>query len=141
MKKIISGKLYDTETAKAIASCSHGDGPRDFRYYAETLYRKRTGEFFLAGSGGPMTKYAQATGQNSWSGGEKVFPLTYKEAQAWAEEEMDADDYMAAFGPVSEGERVVLSISLPADVADRIRKAAAEEGVSVSECIGSRFRP
>lgn len=139
MKKIISGKMYDTETAKEVASCYHGDGPRDFRHYSETLYRKRTGEYFLAGEGGPMTHYAVSTGQNSWSGGEKIIPLTYKEATEWAEREMDADEYQAEFGPVSEGERVTLSISLPADVADRIRKAAAEEASSVSECIGKRF--
>ena len=139
MRKIINGKLYDTETAKKVASCYHGDGPRDFRHYSEALYRKRTGEYFLAGEGGPMSHYAVTVGQNSWSGGEKIIPLTYKEATEWAEREMDADDYEAEFGPVSEGERVTLSISLPADVADRIRKAAASDGVSVSECIGRRF--
>jgi hypothetical protein len=139
MKKIINGKMYDTETAKEVASCYHGEGPRDFRHYSETLYKKRTGEYFLAGEGGPMTHYAVSTGQNSWSGGEKIIPLTYSEATEWAEREMDADDYQAEFGPVSEGERVTLSISLPADVADRIRKAAAAEGISVSECIGKRF--
>lgn len=139
MKKIINGKLYDTTTAREVASCYHGEGPRDFRHYSETLYRKRTGEYFLAGEGGPMTHYAASTGQNSWSGGEKIIPLTYKEATEWAEREMDADDYQEEFGPVSEGERVTMSISLPADVADRIRKTAAAEGISVSECIGKRF--
>lgn len=139
MKKIINGKMYDTETAKEVASCYHGEGPRDFRHYSESLYKKRTGEYFLAGEGGPMSHYAVTVGQNSWSGGEKIIPLTYKEATEWAEREMDADDYQAEFGPVSEGERVTLSISLPADVADRIRKTAAAEGISVSECIGKRF--
>ena len=139
MKKIINGKLYDTTTAREVASCSHGDGPRDFRYYSETLFRKRTGEYFLAGEGGPMTHYAVSTGQNSWSGGEKIIPLTYSEATEWAEREMDANDYQAEFGQVSEGELAHLHISLPADVADRIRKAAAADGISVSECIGRRF--
>ena len=139
MKRIISGKKYDTETARAVASCRHGEGRRDFHYYEETLYRKRTGEYFLAGEGGPMTKYSQATGQNSWSGGEKIFPLTYEQAKAWGEDEMDADEYEAEFGEVTEEETVHLHISLPADVADRIRKAAAAEGVSVSECVGRRF--
>ena len=136
MKKIINGKLYDTETAKEVASCSHGEGPRDFHYYHETLYRKRTGEYFLAGEGGPMTHYAVTVGQNSWRGGEKIIPLSYQEATEWAEREMDADDYETEFGTVSEGERVTLHISLPSDVADRIRKAAAAQGLSVSEYIG-----
>lgn len=139
MKKIIGGKSYDTSTAREVASTSHGDGPRDFRYYAETLYCKRTGEYFLAGEGGPMSKYAHSAGQNCWSGGQKIFPLTLAEAKAWAEEEMSADDYEAEFGAVTEDETVHLHISLPAAVADRIRTAAKEAGCSVSECIARRF--
>lgn len=140
MKKIIGGKSYSTETAREVASCSHGDGPRDFRYYSETLYCKRTGEYFLSGEGGPMTKYRRTTGQNSWSGGEGIIPLTYEEAKDWAEREMDADDYEAEFGPAPESdERVVLSVSLDAATADRIRKAAAAAGMSVSAFIASKF--
>ena len=139
MKKIINGKMYNTDTARKVASCEHGEGPRDFRYYYETLYCKRTGEYFLAGEGGPMTKYSVSTGQNSWRGGEKIIPLTYEQALAWGEEEMDADEYENEFGAVQEGETVHLHISLPADIADRIRKAAQAEGLSVSECIGKRF--
>ena len=56
MKKIINGKLYDTETAKLIGRSYHGEGPRDFRHYSEELYRKRTGEYFLYGEGGPMSR-------------------------------------------------------------------------------------
>lgn len=139
MRKIINGKSYDTTTAREVASCYHGDGPRDFRYYSERLYCKRTGEYFLAGEGGPMSKYARSAGLNQWTGGEGIIPLSYAEATEWAEREMDAEDYEAEFGPVSEGERVTMSISLPADVADRIRRAAKTEGCSVSECIGRRF--
>lgn len=139
MKKIINGRLYNTDTARKVASTDHGEGPRDFRYYSESLYCKRTGEYFLAGEGGPMTKYSHSTGQNSWSGGEKIFPLSLAEAKEWAEAEMDAEDYEAEFGTVTEGETVHLHISLPADVADRIRKAAQAEGISVSECIGKKF--
>ena len=47
MKKIINGKLYDTDTAKEVFAISCGNGPSDFHYYAEQLYRKRTGEYFL----------------------------------------------------------------------------------------------
>ena len=140
MKKIINGKLYDTDTAKRVGSIYHGEGPRDFRHYEETLYKKRTGEYFLHGEGGPMSRYAESVGQNQWSGGEKIIPLDYKAATEWAEENMDADDYQEEFGEVSEeGERVTLSISLDAAVADRIRKEAAEAGMTVSALIASKF--
>lgn len=140
MKKIINGKLYDTDTAKQVGSNYYGEGPRDFRHYSETLYRKRTGEYFLYGEGGPMSRYAESIGQNQWSGSEKIIPMDYKAATEWAEKNMDADEYQAEFGDVSEEcERVTLSISVDAAVADRIRKAAAEAGTTVSALIASKF--
>lgn len=140
MKKIINGKLYDTETAKEVGLRAHGEGPRDFHYFVERLYRKRTGEYFLHGEGGPMTQYARTVGQNQWSGGEKIMPLDYQAAREWAEKHMDADDYMEEFGPVSEeSERTTLSVSLDAAVADKIRKEAQEKGVSISALIASKF--
>ena len=128
MKRIINGKLYNTDTAKAVKHiwCS-GNG--DFTHYSEALYRKRTGEYFLFGHGGSLSKYRE----------DDIVPLTYEQAQAWAKAMMDEDEYLAEFGPVSNTETVVLSVSLPADVADRVRKSAASEGISVSECIGKRF--
>ena len=92
MKKIIKGRVYDTETATELASYSNGGTWRDFSHFEETLYRKKTGEFFLHGEGGPMTRYAEAQGQNSWSGGERIMPMTYAEAQEWAEKHLDGDE-------------------------------------------------
>ena len=140
MKKIINGKLYDTETAKRIDFITHGDGPRDFRYYYEALYKKRTGEYFLHGEGGPMSRYAEPLDQHGWTSGEKIIPLDYKSATQWGEENMTADDYQQEFGQVSEGDdRTVLSISLDSATADRIRKEAQEAGISVSALIASKF--
>lgn len=139
MKKIIEGKMYDTETAKEMGSDSYLY-PRDFKHWVETLYKKRTGEFFLHGIGGPASKYAESCGQNQWSGGQKIIPLSYEAARSWAEEHLDADDYQEIFGAVSEGdERTTLSISLDAATADRIRREAQERGMTVSALIASKF--
>ena len=141
MKKIIDGKLYDTNTARALGSASHGQGPRDFNYFEETLYLKRTGEYFLHGEGGPMSRYSESIGQNEWRGGEKIIPLSFNKAREWAEENLDADDYASIFGPVSEDDpgRVAMSISIDAATADRIRREAQEKGMSVSALIASKF--
>lgn len=106
MKKIIDNRVYDTDTAQQVgpAYSPAGFGPSDFDRYEETLYRKRTGEYFLHGEGGPMTKYAEPCGQSSWTGGERIMPLTYDEAREWAEQHMDADAYIAAFGDPGEGD-------------------------------------
>lgn len=101
MKAVINGKLYNTETAKYIGSFSSGI-PHDFEAYEESLYRTRKGEFFIAGSGGPMSKYGRSVGRNEIAGGSKITPLTVKEAQKWAEEYLSAEEYIEAFGMPEE---------------------------------------
>ncbi|MCQ4774944.1 hypothetical protein NE634_14595 [Lacrimispora saccharolytica] len=101
MKKIINGKKYDTETARVVGSWSYGN-PGDFRYQVETLYCKKTGEYFLEGEGGPLTDYRTSVGTNSWTGGCQLIPYTLEEAQQWAMQYMDGDDYEEEFGEVEE---------------------------------------
>lgn len=140
MKKVIKGRLYDTDTAEHVGSWSNNR--TDFSRCDESLYRKRTGEYFLHGEGGPMSKYSRSRGDNSWTGDEAIIPLSLDAAKEWAEKHMEADNYMAEFGPVPESdadERVTLSISLDAATADRIRKAAQEAGTSVSALVASKF--
>ena len=134
MKKIINGKLYDTDTAKELGTYSHSN-PRDFNYWCETIYRKRTGEFFLYGHGGPASKYAESCGQNTWSGGSKIIPLNYKASQEWVEKYLDADDYQTIFGDVTEGDDVLISVKLPASADSKLRRIAAEKGISLTAMI------
>lgn len=101
MKKVILGKLYDTETAEYIGSYQYSK-PNDFEYEREVLYKKKTGEYFLYGEGGPKSKYVKVVGQNEWSGGEKIIPMDVESAKEWAEEHLDGDAYIAAFGDVEE---------------------------------------
>ena len=101
MKKIINGRLYDTSTAKRIGSYDNGYCGSDFEHYSETLYRKKTGEYFLYGVGGAMSKYSQPCGRDM-SGGDEIVPYTEGKAKAWAEAYMNADAYMELFGPVAE---------------------------------------
>lgn len=101
MKKIINGKKYNTETAECLGSDSHlYRGDLDF--WNKELYRKKTGEFFIYGEGGPRSEYGREVGQNSWSGGEDITPLTEDEAKKWAERHLDVDEYEAIFGEVEE---------------------------------------
>jgi len=136
MKKIINGKVYDTDTAKELGSWANGGTWRDFSHMEETLYRKKTGEFFLHGEGGPMSRYAEAQGQNSWSGGSRIMPMTFTEAREWAEEHLDGDEYEAIFGAVAEDEsRVQVCYSLSAATVETIKRKAAELGISASAYI------
>ena len=100
MKKIINGKKYDTETAKSLfVWCNNSTG---FSHCREELYRKKTGEYFLYGEGGAMSKYSRSCGDNSWCGGEEIIPMTEANARKWMEEHSDADTFERVFGEVEE---------------------------------------
>ena len=135
MKKIINGKLYNTSTARRLGMAEGGEG---FSHWSEVLYQKRTGEFFLYGEGGAMTKYAKALSDNSWSGGEKIIPLTFETARQWAEEHLSADAYAREFGVPEEGEDVVaLNIQIDAALMAKLRARAAEDGASLTATVAA----
>ena len=137
MKKIIKGKVYDTETAKKCGIWNNGHYTSDFNYCSETLYQKKTGEFFLHGEGGAMSGYASHNG-NSSGWGEQIMPMTYKEASEWAEKRLDGDEYISIFGdPEENAEKTVISISIRKDSHEKLKREAAKAGKTVSEYIES----
>lgn len=142
MRKVINNKLYDTDTARECGSYSNSCDYGDWHRYCETLYVKRTGEFFLHGEGGPMSRYAKSCGGNSWSSGETIIPLTYDNAREWAEKNLDADEYEEIFGLPSEddGDRDTLIVQLPAALMARIRQGAAENGETLTAHVEKLLR-
>ena len=136
MKKHINGKMYDTDTAKCIGQWDNGRYGRDLDACEESLFRKRTGEFFLYGSGGPMSKYSVSRGNNNWSGGEQIIPLSWQSAREWAEEHLDGDQYETIFGAVEEDDsRETVTYSLSKSAAEKARREASKVGVSASAYI------
>ena len=126
MRKIIKGKMYDTDTATNVGDWGNGHYTSDFDYCGETLYRKRTGEYFVHGEGGARSKYAKPD-YDGWCGGSAIVPLSYDAAREWAERHLDADTYETEFGKVSEGEAVVSArVSLAAKRA--LEREAARTG-------------
>ena len=129
MKKVINNRLYNTETAKVRGEWNNGRPYSDFRWCEETLYQKKTGEFFLHGRGGAASRYSEERGQNCWGSGERIIPLSVEAARSWAEQRLGGEEYEAIFGPVVEDEtRVTCSFSLAADSLELLRRAAAESG-------------
>lgn len=139
MKKIINGKVYDTEKAKFLATWKSYGSWRDFNHIEESLYQKKTGEFFLHGEGGPATKYAETVGQNEWGFGERIMPMSYEDARKWAEKQLEADEYEKIFGEVIEetGEKQVVSISISSAKWEAAKREAAKRGIGISEYIES----
>ena len=100
MKKVIHGKKYNTETAKQLDYFQEGF-ISDFRYIREELYIKKTGEYFLHGSGGAASVYAVTTCGSSCAGA-KITPFTELDAQSWAERNLTGEEYEIIFGEVGE---------------------------------------
>ena len=131
MKRIINNKVYDTETARKVGAWDNGLYGNNFEGMSETLYRKKNGEFFLYGEGGPMTKYARSAGNNSWSGGEEIIPLTVEAAREWAEKHLTADEYMREFEVEQDStDKKLATFYLTERTLDRIARAAQAQGIS-----------
>ncbi len=100
MKSIINGLRYDTANAIEIGAASYGNRG-DFARWEACLYKTpRSGRFFLAGAGGPLTRWARRVEQNGYSGGSGIIPMDADEAREWAEEHLSTDAVESAFGDV-----------------------------------------
>lgn len=136
MRKIINGKAYDTDKATEVGESTNGYGPSDFKYEVETLYRKRTGEYFLHGYGHAMSRYAEAHGDNCWGPGERIIPMSYEGAMKWAEERLDAEEYEREFGVVDdEGDVVAVSFRVPSAAKAALDRECSRTGESQSAII------
>jgi hypothetical protein len=137
MKKIISGAKYDTETAKVIGSWSNTADQRDFNYMEETLYRAKFGKYFLYGMGGALTRYAVNDGEGHSLLGEKIIPMSRKNAQKWAEEHLDTDEYEAVFGEVPEtgDESEAMNLKVSPQLKSKLWKLAEERKTTLSATV------
>lgn len=98
MRAIINGTLYDTEAdgVEKIGSYARGNAS-DFHHVREALYLTASGQYFVAGSGGPMTGYSREVFTGGRTGGHGIRAVTENEARQWAEDHMPVDDYLAHF--------------------------------------------
>jgi hypothetical protein len=104
MRKVIDGKVYDTETAEEICNVSGNISDRGKFNYDETrLYRTRKGQFFISGHGGPRSRWAVSTGQGSWSGGDGLRLVDESDARSMVEHHGRPALYAEVFGEPEEG--------------------------------------
>ena len=102
MRKVIDGKLYNTETAKQVGGDSYFHFG-EFQYWCEELFRTDQGNWFLYGEGGEKFSYARTVEQNASNGGNDITPVTKKEALAWLEvHNPDADALEEYFADLVE---------------------------------------
>ena len=86
MRKVVKGKVVDTERMQKLAEVRFGN-LTDYNYVWETLfYDPESKLLYLYGRGGAASRYAEAVGVNQWSEGEKLMKITKGLALQWLEE-------------------------------------------------------
>ena len=133
MKKIINSSLYDTEKAAKLGAWDSGHPVNDFNYFSEVLHKTKSGKYFLHGAGGGLSRYGEWVG-NSGYGSEKIMPMTMTEAQKWAEEHLDGDEYIAIFGEPEDG-KALRAFMLSNAAIRRLAELQAERGGSLSAVV------
>lgn len=98
MKSIINGLRYNTENAMLIGEASSDLSITNFAWWKASLYcTPRSRRFFLAGRGGPMTRWIRAGNGNMRTGGDGIIPLDHEEALEWAEQHLTHAEIEAGF--------------------------------------------
>ena len=138
MNKIIKRKRYNTESAVKLGEWDNGQQTELISFCRERLYRTQSGNYFLHGVGGALTKYATFNTIDG-EGGEEIIPMTFEQAKEWAEKKLSGDEYETIFGGIEESEssyyvygseRTV--VTLPPDILQSLREKKEATGAAVS---------
>lgn len=101
MRKIIDGKLYNTETALRLYDYDNKLYTTDFHYYSETLYKTKKGAYFLLAEGGAMSKMSESNGHSTF-GGIDIKAFSPAEAQDYLIKHQAIDIFEIEFGFLEE---------------------------------------
>jgi hypothetical protein len=81
IRRVIDGKIYDTRTADEVATIASLDyGRNDCRYEKTALFLTKKGAWFIAGEGGPLTRWREKVA-DGWTSGCGLELVTPQEAQ------------------------------------------------------------
>ena len=103
MKKVIGGKIYNTETADLIASWHNNLARGDFGNCEEDLYVTKKGAYFVHGVGGATSRWAEPVGNNGRAGGSGAIVLSKAEALEWCEQHSVSADTIQEHFEIEEG--------------------------------------
>ena len=101
MKQVINGKVYNTAISTFVCCTSNSLGRSDFGHESSALYVTQKGAFFVAGRGGPMSRFKRDTG-DGWTDGDGIIVLTKAEALAECEKHGDSNDIEEHFADMIE---------------------------------------
>jgi hypothetical protein len=91
MKKIIDGKIYDTDTAQCVIPLRSKVDKADFGYWECDLYRTVKGSWFICGEGNGASIFARLVGTGTIpSSGIRVV------SDGWVRDELEQIQYLYA---------------------------------------------
>jgi len=91
MKKIIDGKIYNTDTAQCVIPLRSKVDRADFGYWECDLYRTVKGNWFICGEGNGASIFAERVGTGTFFGsGIRVVSLH------WVRDELERAEYYQA---------------------------------------------
>ena len=139
MKKVISGVLCDTDTAKVLGEYEH-EHKSSFHWYVERLHRTKSGKYFIHGEGHAASPYAKKVAQSEWAPGEAIKLLPPEAARQWAEDHLDAGEYIAAFGVPEEMSSVLIADETKTKLVELKRRTGKDIDRLIAEAVG-RYEP
>ena len=103
MRKVIQGLIYNTDTAAEVCRVPCSLARTDFGWHRTTLYRTPRGRFFVAGEGGPLSRWGEKVAGNNWVAGSGLQAIGQAEACELMEAaECDPEAFGAAGLEVSD---------------------------------------
>lgn len=139
MKKVISGVLCDTDTAKVLGEYEH-EYKSSLHWYTERLYRTKSGKYFIYGEGHAASPYAKKVTQCEWAPGEAIKLLPPEAARQWAEDHLDAGEYIAAFGEPEEMSSVLIADETKTKLVELKRRTGKDIDRLIADAI-DRYEP
>ena len=129
MRRIIKNKVYDTSTAQEMGTYKNPEGNGNFYGYEYTLYRKKTGEFFVHACGGPDSQ-------------ESIIPFAYDEAQEWAKELLTEEQYKDIFFGVADenADTEALTVQLPTPLVIQLKRRTDKSGRLIKEAVAEALQ-
>lgn len=88
IRKIVNGKMYDTNTATELGYYYNAKTLDDYDYRYEGLWKKKNGEMFFLHQG--------------WNEIRITPEVTDEQAREWGAKWLDTEDYIKLFGEPSE---------------------------------------
>lgn len=137
MEKRIGGKRFNTETARKVGQWDNNASDKPKAYcMVETLYKKKTGEYFLHYLVGALLP----VGREEDTLIEAISPMTEEAARAWAEQKLDSDDVARIFGIDGSDQFEPIYAAIPTSLKKEMDHVRKETGETTKEFLSRAIK-